>query len=225
MMDFTERSFIGNQTSLPRPEIYFNADEKLLIVATAWGNPSGAKKLIESISDYYLATKQDKDATSPFRRLEYLSTTANNLRIAVMVGNEILYREENRNEYKSGVELFVGSIQEREMAWVQIGQPHILFCRQNQPIMPLSVHLSLASEVSNEALPPLPNTLLGISPEPNLFIQSIRPQQGDSLLLLSRSWIPSELFALNPKKRNFQSVSKALSGNGNEPYWVGLWDI
>jgi hypothetical protein len=223
MMNFEERSFIGNTTSMPRPEIYFNAEEKLLIVATAWGNARGAKKFVETVSEHFLATRQDKDATSPFRRLEYLSTTANNLRISVLVGNEVLYREENRNEYRSGVELFVGSMREREVAWVQVGHPHILFCREGQPIMPLSVHLSLASEVSTEPLPPLPNSLLGISPEPNLFVQSIRPQDGDSLLLLSRSWIPSELFSLAPEKRNFPGVSKALSGNGKEPYWLGLW--
>lgn len=224
-MNFQERSFIGNSSSIPRPEIYFNHDEKMLIVATAWGNSVGAKKMIRTISDYYLATKQDNDATSPFRRLEYLSTTANNLRIAVLVANEAVYREENRNEYRTGVELFVGSLHERELAWVQVGHPHILFCRRNQPTMPLSVQLSLASEISNEKLPPLPNALLGTSPEPSLSVHSIRPQEGDSLLLLSRSWIPPEIFTLSPSNRNFQTLSKSLGQDGDEPFWMGLWDI
>lgn len=218
-MEFQERSFIGNNSAVPTPEIYFNADEKLLIVATPWGNSSGAKRLVQTISEYYLATKEDKEATSPFRRLDYLSGIANNLRIAVLVGNELLYREDNRNEYRSGAELFVASMQERELAWVQIGQPHVMISRNQRAILPLSTHLSLASEVDSESLPPLPNSLLGVSSEPDLVIQSISPAKGDGLLLLSRSWIPNELY--NVTKRNFQSLSKALSSDAEEPFWLG----
>ncbi len=224
-MDFVQRSFPGNNATLPTPQIYFEPQEKLLIVATAWGSPTGAKKVIETISEYFLATKSDKEATSPFRRLNYLSTAANNLRIATLVANELLYREENRNEYRCGIELFVGTIQDRELAWLQVGYPNIMIQRKGHSLLPISVHMGLANEVehSEKFLPPLPNSLIGISPEPQLFIQSICPKPGDNIVLLSRSWIPRELFKSNVK--TFEDMSRALSLDPNEPFWLGQWKI
>jgi hypothetical protein len=224
-MDFKQRSFPGNNAILPKPEIFFDDQEKLLIVATPWGASSGAKKIVSTIAEYYLATKNDKDATSPFRRLEYLSSTANNLRIATLVANEYLYREENRSDYRSGVELFVGSIQERELAWVQVGHPNILMQRRGQSLLPISVQLGIANEVqhSGEPLPPLPSSLLGISLEPNLSIQSICPQSGDSIVLLSRAWLPRDIFKSSVK--TFDDLSKSLSHDANEPFWLGHWAL
>lgn len=224
-MSFQQRSYPGNNATLPKPEVFFDAQEKLLIIATPWGSSAGAKKMVATISEYYLATKSDKEATSPFRRLDYLSPTANNLRIATLVANELLYREENRNEYRSAVELFVGSIHERELAWVQVGYPSILLQRSGQSLLPISVQMGLSNEVqhSGEPLPPLPSSLIGISPEPNLSIQSICPKPGDSLVLISRSWIPREIFKSSIK--TFDDLSKSLSRDGSEPFWLGQWEL
>ncbi len=224
-MSFKQRSFPGNHATLPKPEVFFDEQEKLLIVATPWGSSVGAKKIVETISEYYLATKSDKEATSPFRRLDYLSSTANNLRIATLVANELLYREENRSDYRSGVELFACSMQERELAWVQVGYPSVMIQRKGQSLLPISVQMGLSNEVQHEGekLPPLPNSLLGISPEPNLSIQSICAKSGDNIVLLSRSWIPREVFKSTVK--TFEDLSKALSADASEPFWLGQWEI
>lgn len=224
-MLFQQRSFPGDQYTLPTPDVFFDHQEKLLIIATPWGAPAGAKKLVQTIADYFLATKSDKEATSPFKRLDYLSTTANNLRIATLVANEILYREENRSEYVCGVELFAAAMHERELNWVQVGHPNVLLSREGQNLLPLNVSLSLANEVesSKQNLPPLPSNMIGISPEPNLFVQSICPKKSDALILLSRSWVPKSIF--QPDIKSFEDLSHALSIDGNEPYWLGHWSL
>lgn len=226
-MDFQQRQFIGSKSSLPKPEVFFDAQEKLLIVATPWGNPSGAKKIVTTIADYYLATKTDKEATSPFRRLDYLSTAANNLRIATLVGNEMLYREENRNEYRSAAELFVGTYSENELVWIQLGAPSVCLHRKGEVLLPLRVQLDLASELESSllALPPLPSQLIGISPEPNISVQSFCPRETDSLVLVSRSWLPGKIFGLEPNIEIFSQLSKTLAEHSDEPFWLGHWKI
>src|SRR5690606_21113120 len=144
--------------------------------------------------------------------------------IATLVANELLYREENRNEYRSGAELFIGAFQERELAWVQVGHPNILIQRQGQPLLPISVHMGLTNEIeTREPLPPLPSSLIGVSLEPNLSIQSLCPKPGDNIVLLSRSWLPREIF--KSKVKSFEDMSKALSSEPNEPFWLGHWEI
>ena len=66
-----------------------------------------------------------------------LSPQANNLRAAVMLANDVIYREENKNEYQSGAEVFVFSRNATEVSFVQIGQPHVFLHRKSKPLIRL----------------------------------------------------------------------------------------
>jgi len=225
-MEFQERSSPGTKQRLPRPDIIFDASAKFLLVATTWGRPGVGRRTARTIADYFLSSRNDKDATSPFRRLDYLSSMANNLRIATLVGSEMLYREENKTEYRCGIELFAACRYEEELCYLHIGQPSVILSRNGQGVLPLSVRMSLSGELSSHEhdLPPLPSQLLGVSPEPSITIESIRPQQDDKLILLNRSWIPRTLLELSYDRVDMASISSALSTE-DKPYWLGLWSL
>lgn len=226
MMSFQQRSSPGQHHRLPRPEVIYDAESRFLLVATTWGKPEAGRKVAQTIADYFLSSRNDKDATSPFRKLEHLSTMANNLRIAALVGSEMLYREENKAEYTCGLELFAAYKFEEELTYLQVGQPSVILARKGMGVMPLSVRMNLSGELAlgNQELPPLPGNLLGVSAEPAMTIETFRPQDQDRMILLSQSWIPKAFMDIQEPDINLESISQALSAE-QKPYWIGLWSV
>lgn len=221
-MSFESRSFSG-KLFRPKPEIYAETNY-LTIVATPWGPRSSAKKVIQTIVDYFLSTKDDLETTAPFEKLSCLSTTANNLRIACMLANEAVYREENKNEYLSGVEIFAGSHLDQEYVCVQLGQPQIFLRRKHRATIPIGASLdqSLDMTIGKQLLPPLPNQMLGLDPTLNVTVSSFRPQKGDQLIVASRSTIPSEFFKKAEAKIELDDLCQTLSSDDPDcPFWVG----
>src|SRR4051794_4042535 len=104
-MSFDERSFMG-KVMRPSPEVHVEADGSFGAVVTPWGSRGSVKRVIETMSDFIMSAKNDMEATSPFQMMTCISPSANNLRAAVMLANDTIYREENKHEYQSGVELF-----------------------------------------------------------------------------------------------------------------------
>jgi hypothetical protein len=149
---FENRPYSG-KTFRPRPEIHLDADSNLLLVATPWGPRSSARKAIDRMLEYFLLAKSDREVTSPFERLTCLSTAANNLRTAALLANEMLYREDNRTEFRTGVELFGASFIDNEFVWLQVGQPQILLARGSERLLPLAKSPSASmSAKANEGL-------------------------------------------------------------------------
>ena len=225
-MSFQERSYSGNLLR-PTPEIHIEEDGSVGIVATPWGHRQGAKRVIETLLDYISSSRNDMEATSPFQMMTCLSPLANTLRVAVMLANDSLYREENRNEYTSGVELLVFAAKDEELAWAQIGSPNLFLMRQKVGLIPLSTQIDLATELSDQTeLAPLPANLIGLNPTSNFSINSIRPHQGDQLIFLSRSRTPKEFYTLNPSALTLESITQKLSADSSElPFWVGQYQI
>jgi len=226
-MIFNERSYSG-KIFRPRPEIFFSEEYRLLIAATPWGPRSSAKRVIEIIKDYYSLTLEDGDATNPFEKLSCLSPTANGLRVSTMLANEKLYRNENDAEYVTGVELFAAAIDEYEVAWIQIGHPNLLLARKTRGIFPLGSHVDLSLDLSQDkqVLSPLPSALLGLDPTCNLTIGSFRPQNGDRLILISRSALSENIYSLPETNWQIESISKILSKNDSElAYWLGILEL
>lgn len=226
-MGFQERSYSG-KIFRPRPEIHYSNAEHLLIVATPWGPRSSAEKAIKTIANYYLATNEDMEITSPFERLSCLSTTANNLRIAVLLANDWLSREENKSEYVSGVEIFATVVRHRECVWVQVGHPQVLLYRPGRHISSLGTSLDLAFDLSNEAklLAPLPQQLLGLDSTVNLTMNSFRPTNEDRLILISRSSLPSTIYDLKASQIDLDPISRLLAQDDPDlPFWLGIMGL
>ena len=219
---FSYRSYSGKQFR-PTPEVH--NDEKTLIVATPWGNRDAAKKAIDRILEYLILCNEDREATTPFQRLSCLSVGANNLRIAALLANESIFREDNNVEYRNGVELFTMSLTDGELVWMQIGQPQILLVRKSRQMITLAGAMDLSFDLSGseELLPSLPNQLLGLDSSLNLTINSFRPQPYDQLVLLSHSELPRELYQMTPRDFELDQMSKHLSKISPDlAFWLGL---
>lgn len=226
-MIFTERSYSG-KIFRPRPEIHFSADTRLLVVATPWGARTGAKKSVEIIVDYYTSSLQDLEATSPFEKLSCLSPIANSLRIATLLANDRLYREENKNEFTVGVELFVAAIDRFDIVFIQVGHPNILLARLGRGLIPLGSHMDLALDISgtNKVLPPLPSQFIGLDPSANMTIGSFRPQANDQLILISRSAMADRIYLLSQHEWTLDGVAKSLSENHPDlAFWTGMLSL
>jgi len=228
---FSYRPYSG-QEFRPTPEVHI--DEKVLIVATPWGQRDAAKKVIDRILGHLALCADDHEATTPFQRLSCLSPSANNLRIAALVANESLYREENSREYRLGVELFSMFLSEGDLVWLQIGQPQVLLARKSRRAIPLGGSMDLSFDLSeNERLlPSLPHQLLGIETSVNLTINSFRPKDQDQIILLSHSQLPSEIFQGKSHSNNHDNkltldeISRKLSENTPQlAFWLGLVEL
>jgi hypothetical protein len=226
-MNFEQRSY-NSEVFRPKPEVHFDPESRILIVATPWGSPSSARKAIQSVLDYLVTSGSDQEATTPFKRLTCLSPLANSLRIATLLANELLYREDNRDEYVGGVELFAAKMTDQELVYVQVGHPNLVLFREGRTAQPISVQVDLGLDLSQKKAPvaPLPGQLLGPDSSCNLSVQSFRPQKNDQLALISRSNLPPKLFQVEGAVSDLSKISKVFAkDHPSMPFWLGLWSF
>lgn len=153
---------------------------------------------------------------------------ANNLRVAVMLANDMIYREENRNEYRAGIELLAVARNERECVWVQIGQPHVMLDRGHLDLISLGASNDLSVQHSTErsVMPPLPQNLLGAASTSNFMVQSLSLQEGDRLILLGRTLVPPALLVTPAVERDLANMSSLLARHSAEmPFWLGVLEL
>lgn len=227
-MRLEERSF-SSEIFRPTPEIHTSPGDSFIIVATPWGPRSSARKAIDIIQDFFLSASEDQEATSPFQKMTCLSPMANNLRAAIMMANDCLYREDNKDEYLSGVELFAIARKNNECAWAQVGNPSVFLSKKHCHLIPIGYHSDLSlhlSPSSKSLLPPLPGQLIGLHTTSNILIQSFRPSPEDKLILLSRSLIPSGFTDTEGSQRDLSQISNLLSQqNPSMPFWLGMIEL
>lgn len=224
MFDLESRSY-GGKIFRPTPEIEIDTDMGLAIIATPWGAPEAAQRVIQIMKTYILSFREDADITSPFPRMTCLSAALNTLRVAAMLANDSLYREENKKEYIAGVEIFAITYGQKEVGWLQLGHPNLFLSRAKSGLMPLGSHMDLPIDLSRggELLSPLPSTLLGLNASANFIMGSFIPQQGDQLILISRSHIPQTLFTLEKKDQSLTTISQHLARDNQETaFWLGI---
>lgn len=225
-MNLEQRSYSG-KLFRPSPVVHIEKDGSLIIVATPWGQKVGAKKAVENLVDLYLSSQNDGEATSALDKLPSLSITANNLRSAVQIANRVLYQEENREEYLSGIELFIGAISGNEFSFVQVGQPQAFLLRDKFPIAPLATHVDLSVSLSppGKMLSPIPSALMGLEPQMNISVHSYGIKKGDRIALLSRSFATSRFLSIESSNATLQSMtSELVKQDEHMPFWMGLVD-
>lgn len=218
------RSF-RSDISRPTPHIENDAELGFFAVVTPWGSRSTAERVTEIIKDYLVSLRADQDATSPFPRLTSLSSNANNLRIAALIANEKIYREENDDYYNSAVEIFALSIEGNEVSWIQFGHPNVFLKRQNKGLVALGSHLDLPMDVKSKdgkILPPLPSTVLGLDSSTNFLVGSFISQDKDQLVMVSRSHLPISFYQINDRGMSMRNMTQALvDDNAEMAFWLG----
>ncbi len=225
-MKFIERSFYSSKGLRPRPSFYFNESEQLVIAYTNWGQKVNQDDVFKTIEGYLLSSLVDDEVTSPFISVPHLGKTANHLRTALLLLNELLYKKYNSSELSVGLEIFVGFKKNDEFVFGHIGQPNILISRKKMNILPVYQNLDLSLDLSKEnLLPPVPSKLIGINASVDLEIESLKPQDGDKLLLLSYSWIPKEILNLKDNQRSFENITKTISDISDQSFWLGMLEF
>lgn len=224
-MKFEHRGMKGDKSYRPLPEIYFSESDQLLLVVTPWGPRSSSQRVIQIMSEYFRAARQDREVTSPFERQTCLSPIENDLRIATLLANDLIYREENNQEFISGAEVFAIAMNENELAYLQVGFPSILLARTNCNVQPLSAGMDLAFDLHpGRSLPPLPAKVLGVDPTLNLVVGGFRHQKNDQIFLLSANSLPAEVFHHEFTQTNaLESLCETIvRHNPSEPFWAGV---
>jgi len=225
LSEIEERSYSGTLFR-PKPEIHIEEDGSFGVIATPWGPRTGAKRVIDILKDYVLSARQDMEATSPFQKLTCLSPLANSLRVGVMLANDSLYREENKSEYISGVEVLVFAHQMGELAFAQVGHPNMYLARPTFPWIPLSVQPDLSIEMSepNEKRAPLPQNVIGLHTTTNLNINSFKTQPGDRLVFVSHSHAAHTLYSTPFEQTSLDKISESLAQKHPDlPFWLGVF--
>lgn len=150
---------------------------------------------------------------------------ANNLRVAIMLANDNVFREENRAEFRSGVELFVASRHNNEVVWAQIGGPNVYLDRSgfDMQILSATPDAALQHSTQSELLAPLPSAMLGLSDTSNFSLNSICLQPDDQMVLVHRSLVPPRMTGLPGPDRTIHGISSVLAHQSADlPFWLGI---
>ncbi|MGE4133707.1 MAG: hypothetical protein AB7F86_18870 [Bdellovibrionales bacterium] len=227
MSQIDERSYSG-KLFRPKPEIFLEEDGSFGVIVTPWGPRHAAKRTIDILKDYVLSARQDMEATSPFQKVTCLSPLANTLRVGMMLANDAIYREENKSEHISGLEILTFAYQLGELAYAQVGVPHLFLARKGLPWIPISVQFDLSTEISRAGgfLPPLPQNTIGLHTETNLAVGSFKAQPTDKLVFLSHSYVSHPLYSTPFERTTMDNVSAALAQQFPElPFWLGVMEL
>ncbi len=222
-MKFQERNKPGKDHRFPMPEIYYSEKDQVLLVAMTWGASHGGKRAIERAKDYFQAASLDREATSPFPKLEQYSSRTNNLRISTLLANELLFREDNQKEYITGVEFTAIQFKRPELSIIQYGGPYCIYQKAGQRISVLSNERNSAFLHGMNS--PLPKYLLGVQKSPDLRTHSYVFEAGDKLLLIASNQLPLSIFQ-EGIDWSFEVLEKLLMNDlEDQAYWLGLLEF
>lgn len=225
-MKFLERSFVEDASYRPRPIVHWNEKEGVLIIATPWGQEVTKGDFVTKLENYISSSNADQELTSPYQSLQNYDKAANSIRTALLLANENIFKSKNKGEYNSGFEILVGVVKNSQFYFATVGHPHVLLSKKDKNILPLFMDLDHSLNLSKKKLlPALPDKLLGINAQVDFQVHSFKFQKGDQLILMSKSWIPKDFFALSKKQRNFDDYAKELTKDDQQPFWLGIMEF
>ncbi len=216
-LDF--RSFSGKGL---RPSPVVTDSSGTISVVTPWNtSQNNAGNITRSFNTLYDQLSQDKDSTQPFQKMISLSTNENNLRVTCMQINNNIFSQFNQNELQVGFEILFAVRTSTEFSFIQVGNPQVYLSRKNFPLQLIGHNSSSLADYSNSSIEaPLPHLLLGLFPDVQMHIRSIRLQPEDQIILLSRTFVPPEF--LNCAEISLESLAETLSQDQSpESFWLG----
>lgn len=226
-MRINERSY-STKNFRPRPEIYVEPDGSFIVVTTSWGAPEHAARLNEDVAKYIQAARADVEVTSPFEFLASLTNQANYLRIATLISNESFYRGDNKADYQAGLETLLLLKTGSQMAYAQVGSPHLLIQKSDRVMAPISVNYDASLEMSGEdgtLLSPLPQSLVGVDTSLNIRVGDFRVDESDRLILYAGGIWPESIWNSNYAADLQQLTQKLVQKNPDAPFWLGIVDL
>ena len=212
--------FFSNKGLRPSPVI--KESSNTLAVVTPWNaSQQNTENVIRSFNTLYDQLSQDKDSTQPFQKMISLSTNENNLRVTCMQINGNIFSQFNQNEVQEGFEVFFAVKTPAEFSFVQVGSPQVYLARKGFPLQLVGQNSSRFSDYSESSIKaPLPHSLLGLFPDVQMHIRSIRLHPEDQIVLLNRTFVPPEF--LNCSTISLENLADILSQDqSSESFWLG----
>ena len=216
-MKFEERSYSSSMIR-PRPHVYIDPSGSFILVLTAWGGADNLSRIFDHVKQHMQSVKQDDELTTPFQNILTLSDEANDLRVATLMTNDLVFRGLNQDKYNTVVETCFINLKQRHVAWSQMGTPHLFLKKKNERPQPISCFPESRSELLGF---PLPVHFLGAEPTIAPRCGDLYLDEGDELILLSSSVIPTEIWNLQ-KEATLQEWTEALASKDEiQPFWLG----
>lgn len=205
----------------PMPVIFIDSENLFFIIVTSWGLPEHSQKVIEEFHRYIVASQAEVEVTSPFEFLTCYPDDVNHLRVATLLTNQFIFRQENQSEYTAGLELLAGKITKNQLSWVQVGGPSLLINKPLLGIVPITVNQDMSMDFNS--LTPLPRFLLGVERTCDIKLGFFRYENTDQLIFLASSIFPSCLLSSERKFYQLSDLSqKIISTHPEMPFWIGL---
>lgn len=221
-MQVDERSY-GGKLFRPAPVVQASNDERVLFIATPWGDPKIAEDFIEMALNHLNSAQEDPDRTVVFARSESLNREENQMQEAILATHAEMNRKYNDDELRAGVEVLCLLKSHNKITWFQVGAPYLSIIRKDK-LIPVHHPIDLSFDYSKgETLPPLPKTLIGVQQQVHIGVGTLRIHKEDRLLLVARSYVPYELFKQDPQALDLDSVSRSLAADNTDlPFWAAI---
>jgi hypothetical protein len=205
----------------PQPSIISEEAIGFLGVCFSWGEMDLSSKVLENVRFYIEACLNQSEITNPFGYQESLTGLENALRSGIMLANDVIYRLVNKVSLSGGVECALLAKRGRELAILQIGQPHI-FLKRDQQIIPIETALDLLpTDLGSGAF--IPNRLLGVNSTCSPHVRSVHFEKGDEILLVAHSLVPKALFqsAKSDADARLKSLFQGIVKESPQcPFWI-----
>ncbi|MFN8846753.1 MAG: hypothetical protein ACK5V3_13650 [Bdellovibrionales bacterium] len=216
-MKFFERSY-NSELIRPKPLIHQDEAGGLILIVTPWGSQEGAQKTLDFIVQHLMTVKQDQEHTSPFQKIQSLSDDANQLRQAAMMANDFIYRSVNPDSLELVVEVLFLGIQKKQVAWCQIGCPHLLLKKKKESLQPISCHPETRADLLKF---PLPQYFLGADATVSPRCGDLQLDKGDEVILLSSSQLPTSLWSATQSSELEEWTDRITEVDSSQPFWLG----
>lgn len=223
---FQDRSF-GGKKFRPKTLVYQEKNSNMLLCITPWGRADIADTVADSIKNFLVLANEDSEVTIPYPRKENLHKLGNTLRMAVIMASEKIFNQYNQEEYTTGFEIFAAIQEGKQWIFVSCGQPSLILFREKLGIIPLyqSIDLNVLT-VRDLIKDPLPSQLLGLGQNPPIHYGNLRLRNTDRLALISRTYLPNDLFTLPPDSFDPDQISKLLAHeNEDVPFWLAFINV
>ena len=221
-MQIKERSY---NSKVIRPKPLIRQEDNLMVMTTTWGLAEDSERVADEIVKYVASSMADVEVTSPFEFLSCYSDQLNALRIGALIANDVLYRGQNKTEYRSGVEVLALMQNENIISWIKIGGPAMWLRQSSGQIISLAGGNDLAWQFDWRS-PPLPDSLLGVENSCDIHLGEFRVQQGEQILLASAQHINQAIYQNSDESLQLERMTQLLAqGHPDQAFWLGLVDI
>ena len=212
---FQEKQYRGKHSKYPTIHSDINEDQKLAIFTCTWGNQDATNRVVSTIKDYYLSARMDDEFTPPFPLQKDLSLAANHLRISVMLANDNLYNEFNKEELMALTEILVIAVKDRELNVIQCGGPNLLCKKHHSGISTYVNSHHLGHEFDASKKYPLPSNFIGGEVKKTVHYHRFRYDKKDTYYLLM-----SDRMSVITENEDLKSIESKIQLDKECPYWL-----